>query len=405
MKSVQKSFMLLMVAGVTLVGLDAWSAPIARILRAGNGRVHVAYAWPERYKIPSPSADKKYSVRRLLESEYPRVSKAVRATWNSRHFTDLSTLAVGTELENFQVVVHGLELKALQKSLTNMSFDDFIAGQLNASVPTGIEFVRYYPYFFHKKTVISASIVNAFNTATFGDSGFILTVPADNYLGCSTVDMHTPTDRDFYRLKEFTESKGAGSSVGGSGASAAAASSSAGGGGAAAASVSSGKATTGAGLAEAYARSVGDLEPHGPRMMRELYASHPLVALSEFLPKSKVETGGTSCKKREASAADAEEQALLKLLISSFGGAETEDVLSRVGTQSWYNEIAISPVSPRGESVELTGVFLRTANTARALELLMAKPEVRILLELAEVYNLPVLHIYDGQYYETDVGE
>ncbi len=399
MKSVQKNFTALVAVFLMLSGAQAWSAPIAQILRAGAGRVHMAYAWPDAYKIPAPNAEKKYSVRRLQTSEYPSVSPAVRASWDPRYFTDLSTLAVGTELEEFQVVVHGLELKDLQKGLNYMSFDDFIARQLNPSVPTGIDFVRFYPYFFHKKTVISASIVNAFNTATFGDSGFILTVPSQNYLGCSTVDMHTPTDRDFYPVASPFEKGAARSAVAVEAKAPAAAA------GGASASASMKPPAAGLSLAEMFSSHVGYSEPHGPVAMRELYTAHPLVSLPDFLPKSKVETGGTPFRKRVGFEADSGDDALIKLLIKAMGGTDQEELMGRVGTQSWYNEIAISPVSPQGNSVEISGIFVRTSNAADALAATLAKPEVRILLELAEVYNLPVLHIYDGQYYETDVGE
>ena len=372
MKLSQRVLSKFLVVGLFLCSLQAWSAPMAKVLRAGSGRINATHAWPEGYSFKASGAKKKYSVRRLEEKEFPKVSERVRRSWDVSQFTNLSSLAQGTELEEFQVVVHGLELKVLQPSLTSMSFDDFVAQQFNPTVPRGIDFVRFYPYFFHKKTVISASIVNAFNTATFGYSGFILSVPKENYLACSEVDMHTPTDRDFYSLAESTPRASA-----------------------AAESMS---------LSEMLRASLGVSEAPGPVEMMRLYQEHRLVNLLDFLPQEKVKTGGTPARKTPAASASARggEDAMMLALLQSMGASH---LAGGVGTRSWYNEVAISPISPTREAVEISGVFIRADRSDRALEEVMAKPEVRVLLELAEVYNLPVLQIYDGQYYETDVGE
>ena len=380
MKFAHRVFAKVLMIAVALQSAQAWSAPLAKVLRSGKGRVDAAYPWPEAYKIPMSGAKKKYSVQRLEEKDLPRVSKRVRESWNVSRFTDLGVYPQDTELSEFQFVVHGLELKALHPSLSTMSFDDFIVRQFNPTVPQGIDFVRYYPYFFHKKTVISASIINPFNTATFGYSGFILSVPQDNYLACSEVDMHTPTDKDFYPLPEAASRTVAG--------------------------VGAGRAAAAApfGISELLLASLGMMDASGPFEMRKLYEKHPLRNLMDFLPDSKVDTKGTPARKSSAGAskkADKKDLEMRALLLAM--GAD--DLLGQVGTQSWYNEVALNPVTRDRQSVAITGVFIRAANSPRALEEARARPEIRILLELAEVFDLPVLHIYDGQYYETDVGE
>ena len=55
-----------------------------------------------------------------------------------------------------------------------------------------------YSYFFHKKIIISASVICGWLTANFGEAGFVLTVPPQNYFCGVSKDIHTPMNIDFY---------------------------------------------------------------------------------------------------------------------------------------------------------------------------------------------------------------
>jgi len=369
-----------------LFSTQSFAGIVARVIRAGSAKIGASFDYPA--ELRPGTAEVRKPVQLTLK-EYSKSGPGVRASWGAADaFSNLATLPAGTGLEEFRVIVHGLELKQLQPGLASMSFDDFVGDFLSPSVPRGVEFTRFYPYFFHKKTVVSASVVSHLNTATFGDSGLILKVPRENLLACSTVDMHTPTDRDFYSGRERIGGSAGGKVSGCAGGSCASSNSSS---------------------APTLIQMLTELsDPHGAMgvaSMKALYGRHPLVALTDFMPKSKIDSKGTPFKKKVPTAEEVEEAAFMKALIGVMGASVAETAEDGVATQSWYNEVALVPVSPLGTAVEIQGIFLRAKSDEASLAALMTKPEVKILMELAERLNLPVLHIFDGNYYETDVGE
>ena len=131
---------------------------------------------------------------------------------------------------------------------------------------------------------------------------------------------------------------------------------------------------------------------------------HPLVSLTEFLPKEQVETGGQKAQIRPRKVESEYDQAL-KEYMTIVGTSLVPGIdLSNTEYLSWYNEVALSPQSARGGSTMIVGVFIRAADDSSALKAMFDRREVTQLMEVAEAFNLPVVHILDGQEYELGFG-
>ena len=92
--------------------------------------------------------------------------------------------------------MHAIELKILHESLLNISFDDFVQKHLESSVPTGLEFIRFYPFFLSKN--------NHFRFRSFGVtqsdfwSPWLYFERATPKLCCFSTERNIPTDINFY---------------------------------------------------------------------------------------------------------------------------------------------------------------------------------------------------------------
>lgn len=377
----------------------------ARILFSGDGEIGIkghskGNYWPEGTDFPKRGA---YNNKKLLKEDYPNIEASILNSWSPQNFTDLKRYKEGEELENFKLIVHGVELKHLVKGIDDCSFDDFVHSTLNSNVPLGDDFITYYPYFFHKKTLISASVISNNLTATFGNAGFILKVPVLNYLFCGKEDIHTPTDKDFYKKESL--------------------------------------------IHESFPGRPSPYKSDGDYLYKEASKKHRLLPLSELLPQTKVVVSG-DCTYEEKTAATAEEH--IEQHEPDFE-EETKEELRKMGIDpeadkaktrraiefarkgwaaqlqrfasfkelnmsrkdasivekvyhSWYNEAAISPTrdtSSNLSSVSINGIFLREA--PENLPTFLEQSHVKKLLSLARKFNLPVIHIYDGNYYKTDL--
>lgn len=364
--------------------------PVARILRQGRGEINIKGlngSWPEGYSFKKKDA---YKIQRLEDSYIPKYSEELLKSWSANQFTFLKNYKEGETLSSFKTIVHGLELKHLVEGLDTMSFDDFVRNHLNKEVPLGDNFIPYYPYFFHKKTIISASVICENLTATFGNAGFVLTVPPENFLYGSDMDIHTPTDKDFY-MKSFS----------------------------------------------------GDLV--GENLLIRHSANFSLPPLNRLLPKNKIKApnqahiisdsyasveeyndknGITEKEIRSALALEGEHKPtqervdeILKMARSIFvpsnhlydkkvnlGQKEGNSSIQVTKEESIYNEISINPSCKKDGKVTtplITGVFLRTSE--KELSQFIEKNHIKKLLQTAEAFDLPVLLINDGNKYETNL--
>ncbi|WP_032113979.1 hypothetical protein [Candidatus Paracaedibacter symbiosus] len=357
----------------------------AEILLEGRGLVDIngvnSNGWPEGYCFKKQSG--RYSRIVLSDQYFSNYSTALLNTWNPREFTSLSGLAQGEKLNNFKLVVHGLELKHLDKNLEGMSFDDFIKQQLNPDVPLRNNFIPLYPYFFHKKTMISASVICEWLTATFGEAGFVLTVPPQNYLCGAKKDIHTPTDIDFYNFNKHK--------------------------------VEQWRRLLGA-AGEVQRESVGEVRIKASVQLNPLPRLHLLLPSKDNSQDTKVDR---LRKEMEDISSLMDAQSLLedkdKLSFTNivedmiqYGLKKQQENKSKEGHSAasqqsgsptvTYNEIAISP-SIGNSNVLISGVFLRSSK--EKLEVFLSQQHIQKLMDTARAFDLPVIIIYDGNKYDT----
>jgi len=376
--------------GVTLflaTPLLAFDEP-AVIIRAGQGLIgmrgkEISQDWPEGYALKKTTGA--YAINRLDQTQYPTPSPAVVRSWRPENFTSLQGLPEGTSLSQFRLVVHGLELKHLVTGIDSCSFDDFVHNHLNPAAPQGDKFIPYYPYFFGKKSIIAASVVSENLTATFGNAGFILTAPAENYIICGKEDIHTPTDQDFYApLPDICR-------------------------------------LLPAPLPKNF-NSFGAFE------LFTRFDKHRLLSLSELLPSTKVSPIGEACHEQTATPLTKStpqkqlkarrkthkqiqekqgEIPLTSLLQRASAIAPTdslEDLFPEIkeAGKSWYNEVAINTHRLDTQtSVKISGIFLRTDE--KQWREYITRPYVKALLEIAEAFDLPIVRINDGNSYQTNL--
>jgi len=295
-------------------------------------------------------------------------------------------------LDRFRFVVHGLELKHLVEGLDADSFDDFVRAHLNPYAPTGNDFIPLYFYFFHKKTVISASVVSEALTATFGRIGIILDVPTPNLLFCGDQDIHTPTDKDFYN------------------------------------------------------RGMVGFDSQGEMLAAQLSMKFPMQNLEDLMPTVGAAAQSSSVRTRQIASraeytqtgrqqittedieqmlrakgitnpspeaverARARSQAMWDSLGAGLAEASghldeaSDGTLTAREELSSYNEIGINPalmIGDRKSCVRITGVFIRTAE--EGLEGFLREQHVARLMQVAESFDLPVVFINDGGEYKTDL--
>ncbi|RZI45204.1 hypothetical protein [Candidatus Finniella inopinata] len=365
----------------------------ACIIREGKGQINmrgsaITQTWPTGYDLPLPTG-KKYSIQRLEHNKYPAPTAAVLRSWDPANFSDLTTYKRGDRLPEWQLLVHGLELKHLVKGIDRNSLDDFVSNQLNHGVPLGDAFIPYYPYFFHKKTIVSASVISQNLTATFGNAGFVLRAPAENYIFCGKEDIHSPTDKDFYPPV--------------------------------ASASSSLTDTMEAVFTAVRGGTVGEWE------IGERFKKHRLLSLTNLMPSEKVVPEGMA-KAIPISERQSEEQKIsdeeiiatakamgipqsritpqslqaLRQIIANDTPAQAllKGLKERIVEKSWYNEVALNPKRGTAE-VLIHGVFLRCPLSN--FNAFQKQPYVVNLLAIAEAFDLPVVLINDGNQYETSL--
>ncbi|MBW8308928.1 MAG: hypothetical protein K0M45_04740 [Candidatus Paracaedibacteraceae bacterium] len=356
----------------------------AEILREGSGIIGFkglnSEGWPAGYSYKKPAA--RYKKWELGKEYFPNYSEKVLSSWDPKEFTSLSNLRKGQQLHNFKLVVHGLELKHLDNNLSDMSFDDFIKQQLNPSVPLGNDFIPLYPYFFHKKTIISASVICEQLTATFGEAGFVLTVPVQNYVCGDKKDIHTPTDIDFYQQDKVEQWRKTLSLI---------------------PRELEGKPKK---------QSVGEVR------IESLNLRKPLPHLSLLLPAGDNSQATRLHRfRKEMEDVDVlvdadplmgeEDKLFLKSMTEAIikqaqeRKSEKEDLAvsqqSRPFTVT-YNEVAISPIR-KNKDVLISGIFFRSAR--ENLEVFLRQQHIQKLMETATAFDLPIILIHDGNKYNT----
>lgn len=362
--------------------------PVAKIFRQGKGEINIGGPWPEGHHLKRPSA---YQVKRLPDKLIPNYSHHVFESWGPANFTSLKYYKEGQNLSSFKLVVHGLELKHLVQGLNDMSFDDFVCKYLNSEVPLGDEFIPYYPYFFHKKTIISASVICENLTATFGNAGFVLTVPSQNYLFGSNVDIHTPTDKDFYIKFNDEESLGE-------------------------FTISSftpryplprldtllpqNNVTTSKG---AY------LTTHSYATIEDSNADDNITEeeIRHDLRRMGIHNPNPQQVKRclERARQDRGKNSHMLNLISGKTQRNSDGSFEKAEKKSVYNEVAINPARTLKNrqllTPSITGVFLRTSENE--LSQFLEKTYVKKLIQIAEAFDLPIILIKDNKTYETNL--
>lgn len=242
--------------------------------------------------------------------------RSVLETWDTKYFTDLTQYDIGDTVENWSLHVHGLELSDSKgiRLKSNQYFDNFISRRIKDDVPKGYEFALYYPYFFFNKVVISGSMVCQNFTPTFGHIGFVMDVPPENIVANSLVDMHTPTDDDFYHEDDLFE--------------------------------------------------VSNIGINGLlRLQRE-----KLLPKEKFIPSERIKP----------------------------------TTPSRGGLFSWYNELAYVPRTHSGETLSISGVFVRSSE--EKLSNILFDTEIGKRMHcIAILFDLPIAHINDDNWYSSDI--
>ncbi len=342
----------------------------ASVLRAGNGVVDVAGPWPDGSSLKNKVNEGLYSVARLDDKRFPLPSSQILDSWAPENFTSLDQLKTDDCLQRFRFVVHSLELESFIEALDIERFDKFVKNRFNAEVPQGDDFIRFYPFFFHKGTIIRASVATEQLPQTFGSTGFILEVPPSNLLFASEQEAYTPTS-------EYC-----------------------------------------------YLRGASGFCSWGERSAVQLRERHPLGSLKEFIDScirnSKPRDSHREdmqdkllrrevmriCKERKLKSSnqtivtEAQEQAqkLWNLESRSCAPEESEKPpakrLRLVYETPACNEVALMPRRPIDESiitVKITGIFLKTRKGN--LDSFLDKPDTKKLMEVAEAFDLPVVLI------------
>lgn len=367
----------------------------AEILRVGEGEIGMkglvsTQQWPEGYSLPLASG--KYNIVRLAQDDYPQPSSEALASWSPKYFTSLKGKPAGTPLEKFTFIVHGLEIETLMDSRGTdhqghpVAFDWFVHDKLNPASPEGIEFIKFYPYFFHKKTIVSASVISDTLTATYGNVGFILGAPPENLIVCGPQDIYSPVDSYFYTMGPL--------------------------------------------------HATCPYTSYGETLMHLSTDRHSLMPLYELMPPQKIIPTGVSRpfvppKERDPVKSfidqrrlsgdpenkiqalergiQAEDPTIMALIEMNKNTGIYMDVMG--GTQSgsfvlkessWYNEVSINPARAREGVTTLTtlrGIFLRTGRDQ--LEVFKQRPEVQALWNVADAFDLPIVFVDDGNTYKT----
>jgi hypothetical protein len=353
---------------------QATCAGKVQVIKEGSGEIGIKglnnEGWLESFSFPITG--RSYSIKRLEQEAYPEVNPDILKTWEPQHFTNLKSYKKGENLTSFRFIVHGLELEHMVEGLNEAtSFDHFVKRRLNPEVPLADNFIRFYPYFFHKKTIISASVISENLTASFGNVGFILTVPPENLIMSSTEDIHAPVDDYFYEtLKSQVHSS------------------------------------------------------KGETMMHAYLTQHLLMSLENLLPSEEVIVEGAvrpippkpikiteQYIKETWRLGGLPEEVISRLPLSSFPTEAQQPTptfdpfTSRIiNHTSWYNEIAINPSRRKEGSntyVKISGIFLRTSR--ECWQEFKTRPYVKSLWSIAKAFDLPVVWIDDGNEYETAV--
>lgn len=127
---------------------------------------------------------------------------------------------------------------------------------------------------------------------------------------------------------------------------------------------------------------------------------NPLLPLHEFLPEKLIDTKGKTGK------------AVKRVIKTTFDEIKRDYAIAhgpKVGIDhattewlSWYNEVAISPQTQKGGSVKIVGIFIR--GDIKSIETTLKRKEAIELFKIAEAFDLPVVHIIDGQEYDLGFG-
>jgi len=269
-------------------------------------------------------------------------SPAVRPSWAPSEFTNLAGMEQGKELHEFRLVTHGFELKDLVPGFEAAgSFDDFVHKYFKVAVPIGLDFLRVYPSCFFKKTIVAASVVSHTNTATFGTCGLLLCVPVNNYVASSPRDMHSPLDQAFYG-------------------------------------------------------NVPTFQPNALVDMKPAELEKKLDLLKKMgMPRRQLRRIRAEAKGQSRGLLSGSASLELDRLTFEHPLVRPAELLSAYSAS--YNEVALVPTLGSHE-VKISGFFFRADPTCDVL----ATDEGKIVAKVAETYDLPIVHIYDGQHYDTN---
>ncbi len=364
------------------------------ILESGNGKIGISGGkspWTSKNSF-TMSKNAKKKIQRVNPSDIRNISRGVQKTWEPDVFTDFADVPKGKKIGKFRFLVHGLELKAFVEGLNQGSFDDFVKAKLWSDCPLGEDFIPYYPYSLFRKSVISASVVTQNVTATFGEFGFILSVPSSHYLFGDIKDIHTPTDIQFYGTNYVGD-----------------------------------------------ARSLGEYE------LKNRACQHPLASLEALIPSNPQERVPshvtTTTYPNRASYNQSEEDNIsnqeiinmarrmtgrdpspqqirqMKTIAAAqfasfqpmFEAMGIDSVaqsrngrIERTEKRSSYNEVGLVPFDPSEETyVKISGIFLRCGKSERVD--FLNKSHIQKMLQMAADFNLPVVMIHDGTKYETNL--
>lgn len=111
----------------------------------------------------------------------------------------------------------------------------------------------------------------------------------------------------------------------------------------------------------------------GKPNIRNFQKKFPLTTLSNFLPEKKI-------------------------ISNSAYKAVKNKSNSKIKEVSWYNEVVLLPTVDNN-SIEIVGIYIRCGQDD--LDQLRQREDVQKIFELAEVYDLPIIHIFDQQSYKA----
>ena len=360
------------------------SGPDAEILRSGKDSIGPkgllsTEKWPSGFSFPKKEG--RYTVVRLDDGAYQAPREEDLRTWDPAHFTDVRELPVGTRLKHFNFIVCAWENEALTGAREHKAkgagtgFDQFVRTHLNAEAPQGPDVVAVSPYFFHKKTVVSASVISQNLTAMFGNMGFGLGVPLPNFVASAPSDMGAPVDFHFYTRGALHPTSPYGSL---------------------------GAARMAATVAQYGFLPLNKMLPSKERPITGVCRLHPFAG-----PKDK--RAHEAAEAYIKGKARAEVERLVRKSPTSLL-AEKMSATFMGGFQlpvSWYNEVVLSPsrtISGVTTAITLNFAFFRTSR--EKLASLQESPYGKALMQVAEVFDLPVVFIEDDREYngiiETD---